>query len=590
MADKSPEVYGTVTGIGDGGTLLVTLDNGEPGAAEFSEISRQTNIRRDNLERMIGWHMGFIAGEAREDGRIGLSGRAYEEREYERICGDFRSGVRNVYPGRLASVTADGKLAFYRLAQGVTGALHVSMFSLGRVYSFRDIELPKELTVAVSGIDSRGWLSLSAKPAFGDFEYSVKRMNLADGALVEGIVANIMADGAAAIMLAPNLTVLTDACCRVYPGDSVRMRIRRIDWEQHRVKAQMMEKLETENRRFNYSEWNRSPDELGEYVDLQAFDERIRLNKPQAAPKESAPVEQEKMDFSVSATRSPFSTYLNERVVREAHKPSRVQDIYFESRMGYLGEKHMKVAQAVEELKYSSAWQVRRYLFLKEKLSVSEREMKGIIDRLVKHDIIGVLRFQSDEGSLLTRVLHPSLNFRAFCGRNPRNFGPKDYIDGDASGIKMRLASNQLLIGFIHSREQIGQIDTHPFLRDEASDIRLRPRHVLDYDGKKYYLEAVRRGWENDFLDKLGRYEKLLARRQEDAAVIVVLEEESLVQPMADRISALRISFPVWLTDDLSCLPDPELTEVPAVGMTGDVTSAARLLFSRLKQKIEDRG
>lgn len=569
--------------------MTIELEDGREGCVKYEEITRQSNIRRGNLDRLIGRRMGFIPGEEREDGKLTLSGRAFEEIEYRRIYDDFYEKRRNVYPGKLVSVTTDGKLAFYQLAQGVTGALHVSAFSLCRVYSFRDIELPKQLTVAVSGIDSRGWLSLSSKPAFGDFEDSVEKLGLAEGATTEGMVSNIMADGAAAIMLAPNLMVLTDACCRVHPGDRVRLRVRRIDSELHRVKTQMLELIEEAAVQFDYQAWVRMPEELEAYIDIQRFDERIRLNRPQTTKAAAPRVEQEAPDFSVTATRSPFSTYRNERIVREQHKPSRVQDIYFEARMGYLSEKHMKVANAVEALKYASAWQIRRYLYLKDKLLISERELKSVVDRLVKHDIIAVLRFQSDEGSLLTRVLHPSINYRAFSGKNARNFSPKDFMESEARNIKMRLAANQLLIGMMRSATAEHEVDTHPFLRSEETDVRVRPRHMLEQEGKTRYLEAVRKGWENEFLDKLGRYEALLGRVGEDAGVVAVMEDSAQAEDMAARVGALKLSFPVWLTDDLSCLPEPVLKEIPAAQVFGDVPAAAKALLNRIRQKIEDR-
>lgn len=586
---NGPEVYGTIVRTAEDGSVWVELEDGRQGRAEFSEITRQTNLKREGLERMVGWRMGFMPGETGEDGCLILSGRAFEESEYQRIRDDFEQKRRNIYPGRLVSITADGKLAFYKLAQGVTGALHVSAFSLCRVYSFRDIELPKQLMVAVSGIDGRGWLSLSAKPAFGDFEYAVRRLELAENMTVDGLVSGIMADGAAAIMLAPNLTVLTDAACRVYPGDWVRLRVRRIDHEQHRVKVQMLERTEDRGRRFGYQAWVREAGELEAYTDLQQFDERVRLHKPQNARQEEPEEEAAAPDFSVAASRSPFSTYRNERIVREAHQPSRVQDIYFEARMGYLSDKHMKTAAAIEALKYSSAWQVRRFLYLTENLSVSERELKNIIDRLVKHDVVGVLRFQSDEGSLLTRVLYPSINYRAFVGRNPRNFGPKDFMESDAAGVKTRLAANQLLIGLLHAAESAPQVDTHPFLKLEENDIRIRPRHMLTTDGRVRYLEAVRKGGEENFLEKLRRYETVLGRTKEDAGVVAVMEDGAQAEAMAARVSEMRLSIPVWLTDDLNCLPDPALTEIQAASVLTDVPAAAKAILQKIRQKIEER-
>lgn len=579
MAVERPEVYGVVSGSSEDGTLTIELENGELGIAAFEQISRQANIRRDNLERMIGWRLGFLPMNRREDGLIELSGRAFEEQEFERIRDDFRKGNRNIYPARLVSVTADGKLAFYRLAQGVNGALHVSQFSLCRVFSFREIDLPRELSVAISDIDGRGWLSLSAKPAFGDFEYSVRRLELTEGSVVEGVVTGIMADGAVAVMLAPNLTVLTDASCRVFPGDWVKVRCRRIDWEQHRIKTQMIERIGQPERRFSYAEWIRLPEEMGAYVNLSEFDARIRLSRPVPVEKPQEKEGEKEIEYTVSASRSPFSTFKNERIVREAHHPSRIQDIYFETRMGYLSERHLKVAAAVEELKYSSAWQVRRFLHLKEGLSMPDREIKGIVDRLIKHDIIGVLRFQSDEGSLLTRVLHPALNYRSFCGRHPRNFGPRDFMETNPANVKMRLAANQLLIGLMHSRSGLEEPETHPFLRDEEIEVRIRPRHTVMESGRKYYIEAVRSGWEEEFFSKLHRYAQLFEHQKiHDACVLVALENQEHVQNIREQIAEMKLPFAVWLTDDLSCLPEPKFIQIPA---------AARSLLQRIIQKID---
>ncbi len=588
MFSKGPAVYGTVTGVTQERSLLIELEDGRSGYVPLEEISRQNHLRSEGLERMIGWRLGFISGETQQDGRVVLSGRAFEENEYRRISEGYTQKERNVYQGKLVSLTADGKLAFYRLAQGVTGALHVSAFCLCRIYSFREIDLPRQLTVAISGIDSKGWLSLSAKPAFGDFEYSADRLGLKESDTVEGMVSNIMADGAAAIILAPNLTVLTDVSSRVYPGDWVKLRIRRIDRELHRIKAQMLERAENRSGQFDYQQWVMAPETLEAYIDLQAFDEKIRLHRPAAKPVVRVP-EEDDIDFSVAASRSPFSTYQNERIVRDAQHPSRVQDIYFEARMGYLGDKHMKVAAAVEELKYSSAWQVRRYLYLTEKIAISERELKGVIDRLVKHDIITVLRFRSDEGTLLTRVLHPSINFKAFVGRNPRNFGPKDFIESEASSVKMRLAANQLLIGLLHGAENAEDVETHPFLRCDEVNVRIRPRHQLKIGGRVRYLESVRIGWEEEFFEKLKRYEILLNRTKEDAGVMAVMEDSTQAEAVAARVSEMRLSIPVWLTDDLNCLPEPVFTEIPAASALGDISTAAKVLLQRVRQKIEDR-
>ena len=145
MAERSPAMYGTVSGVEADNSLLVALENGRQGRVPFSEITRQDNVKAETLHRLIGRRLGFIETEASDaqlqengstenkEAAVMLSARLYEQREYERVCRAFSDGTCNVYAGQLTSITTDGKLAFYQIAQGVTGALHVSSFSLCRV-------------------------------------------------------------------------------------------------------------------------------------------------------------------------------------------------------------------------------------------------------------------------------------------------------------------------------------------------------------------------------------------------------------------------------------------------------------------------
>jgi hypothetical protein len=346
----------------------------------------------------------------------------------------------------------------------------------------------------------------------------------------------------------------------------------------------MLEKIDKGSDSFDYQAWNIPAGKLDAYIELSEFEERIRLKRPQQEKENTAEETPQRIDFSINAMRSPFSTYANERVVREVRRPSRVQDIYFEARMGYLGERHVKIANAVEALKYASAWQLRRYLYLKEGMQLSERELKGIIDRLVKHDVLAVLRFQSDEGNLLTRVLHPSLNFRAFSGRNPRNFGAKDFMENDAASIKMRLAANQLLIGLWNGCTDVKNVETHPFLRDDEAEVRIRPRHSMQIAGKTCYLEAIRKNWEQQILDKLSRYELYFARSKEEAIVYIVVEEQEAVARIAEKIEEMKLSFTVILTDDIHCLPEPSGTEIPAAKKGEAAERENSLLFKALQR------
>ena len=565
MTNTNQAISGTVQAVQPDGSLLVRLNDGGYGVVPPQEIRRQQSARPESPNHIIGRNMHFLCTDAPADGPVLLSARAYEEQVYQKICSDFHAGLKNVYPARLTSVTPDGKLAFYRLAQGVSGALHVSALCLARVHSFREINVPRQLTVAVSSIDSRGFISLSSKPAFGDFSASVRRLALTEGCTAEGVVSSLLSDGAVSVMLAPNLVILADARFSLRPGEAVRLRIRRIDHEQRRIRALLTDRIESPAPAFPYECWSVPADELPAWIDLAEFDRLLRPVRP-SPPEPREPGPAPVIEYSVTATRSPFSSYANERIVREARRNSRLQDITFEARMGYLNERHLKTAQTIESLKYSSAWQVRRFLHLRHGLALSDRELKGIIDRLVKHDIIAVLRFQSDEGSLLTRVLHPSINYHAFCGERARAFAPRDFIEEDPVVIKTRLASNQLLIALLHSHPGIELLDTHPFLSCEETGARVRPRHIVAQGSQTRCLEAVRASRMEEFREKLLRYEQLWTGQKADTGVIVSVEDHSLVAPTALLIGEMHLSYPVWLTDDLGCLPEPTFICVPPEG------------------------
>ena len=135
MTNTNQAISGTVQAVQPDGSLLVRLNDGGYGVVPPQEIRRQQSARPESPNHIIGRNMHFLCTDAPADGPVLLSARAYEEQVYQKICSDFHAGLKNVYPARLTSVTPDGKLAFYRLAQGVSGALHVSALCLARVHS-----------------------------------------------------------------------------------------------------------------------------------------------------------------------------------------------------------------------------------------------------------------------------------------------------------------------------------------------------------------------------------------------------------------------------------------------------------------------
>ena len=65
-----------------------------------------------------------------------------------------------------------------------------------------------------------------------------------------------------------------------------------------------------------------------------------------------------------------------------------------------------------------------------------------------------------------------------------------------------------------------------------------------------------------------------------DAEIVIVAEDAEMVGAMARWIGDMRLNISVWMTEDLKCLPEPVLSEVP---------SAPKSLLQRIKSKLEER-
>jgi len=95
MAERSPEVYGTVSGMDASGRLLVALDGGAEGLVEWNEISRQEKLRQDLLSNGLYETASVVAIE--QDWRVRVNGRS----PYRVICRVEREGVLHEYRSHL---------------------------------------------------------------------------------------------------------------------------------------------------------------------------------------------------------------------------------------------------------------------------------------------------------------------------------------------------------------------------------------------------------------------------------------------------------------------------------------------------------
>lgn len=565
MFGKNESVFGVVTACGNDNTLTVRLDNGETGLVAVGEIGRREVNENANFSWMINRRWGFFAGDKNDEGYWMLSGKAYEESLYQEIVRAFMAKERNVYKAHLSSVTRDGKLAFYTLAQGVNASVSLADFAYTRIESFNEIEMPRDLTVAIKEIDSKGRIRLYTKLAFGDFDFSVERLMLVPGSVAEGYVSGyVPTNGDSVVTLAPNLTILTR---RAPIGRWVKVQIIRVNHEEQRLKGDIVADCEENGRKFAFGDWCLGCETFPAYVEIEDFESRIgpQNRGSQRVPAPQAEEDDIQISYETTAAFSPFALREGEVGVRSALNGGCTKHIVFEAQHGYLTEKHMMAAKAVNDLRYTTSWQVQRYLHLKYGVKISEKSLRSILNRLIKLDIIHTLHFSKDGQCSVQNILYPGATmYKEYTG-SPRYLPNWSYsAEPDVAQIKCCLSANQLLLGVMHGWDNIREVENRVYIMTE-SGLRIRPRHkVVVEDGSVFYLESVRSNWMDDMLEKLQRYEAYLKDAQEQAKVMITLEAEGEITSFAKKVAELQLGFSVLITSDLQCLPEPVALEVPA--------------------------
>lgn len=535
--------------------LQARLDGGVVVHIPFCEITRQTNLSAEYALRQVGRTL-FMQPLSQEDPTL-YSIRAYEEARFQQIRRDFLDGTRNTYPARFKLIAPGGKLAFYQLAQGVNGAVHVKEFSCGRIDDFNRIEMPRELPIIVREIDAQGRLVLTARPAFGTFDDTLRRLSLSPGSLATGTVC-FHFPKAVGVMLSPNIMTLADSDQFPPTGSCVQVEILRIDASEHKIRSRLIGP--SSDLPMRHADW--VVPLPGPWTDLEAFAQAVEVKKP-PAENETLKPPPEPPTFCLEAERSPFCTYPQETITREQNAPVAPQSLYRQVRPGHTDARLSAVAQAVEELRYCTAWQLQRYLYLRNGLLIERARLNGLLERLCTLDVLSALRFSSGGVECKFKTYHPSLNYRCLMERNPRNFGAADLAEANPARVKARLASNQLLLGMLNEAESSPcELDTHPYLFDRESGVRVRPKHMLTCGGLCSLIDAFRMDDQTACEEKLARYGRYFGHNPRDNMQLCLVVEDSQQETFLEVASRAGLPFPVLLTTDLRCLPAPQFETV----------------------------
>lgn len=482
------------------------------------------------------------------------SARLYEEAEYAKIRSTFEEGVRNTYNASFKCITASGKIALYELAQGVVGGIHVRNFSLNRIPSFYDVKLPETLPVTILGFDEDK-LTLSSAAGFLGFRESVEHLGLEPGCTADGYALDWLTGGTGVVViLAPNLYTIVNWSPT---NRHVRVRIKRIDFENNRVKADFIE--ENLNPAFrSFDEFVRPEFDL--MTDPDAF---VKANKP--GKKKAAAVDEEDDNeeavpevpsFEIRSTVSPFRILEGETIQFDHDHPHSKLDVGIEH--GKLTQKHAELAAAVDYLKYTSFDHLYKYLYLTGR-PMNERKLRKQLEILCRYSILRRFKFACPEGTPETSKKYTSfvytrgINYLDFAGTY-HSFHYTIPKDGDrATYAKGRLAVNALLLGLLHLYEDVTVENLYKFDSCEEDGKALYTSyHVSSPELGECWLESCRSDYEDRILSRLQRY-NLSGRLRSTDNVLITLEDKDHLERFAEKVRDLKLGYTVRMTYDIKC-------------------------------------
>ena len=544
------------------GLKIRILDTDEQVYIPADEISRR-DIK--NPQYLLGALICAVPLDRIHDGLPVYSSRIVEEEEYEKIRSDFEEGKRNTYTATLNWVDKSGKLALYKLAYGVVGAIHVKNFCFNRLEDYRSFPPPQTLPVTILGIDGDR-INLSSVASFGTFAENIETLDIKPGCQVVGLAVGWLPNnGGMLVMLAPNLSTVV----KWAPvGKKVRVRITGVDYERNRVKSVYVEACDGDDTDLlEFSRFVKYPEEA--VVDTCAFIEANKVQKAaESNPTESTssePAEEVVMppSFEIKSTVSPLRIFENEKIILDSTLRHLAFGIGIST--GRLTKKHADLAEAVDTLRFTTSYHLERYLYLTDQLTCSRNTIDKMLETLCIFHVLCRFRYSSDvmdEDKKSMYVYTRGTNYKRFVGRF-RSFSRRVPMDGEISSYsKGRLAVNQLLLGILKNYTDVQIHGPYKFAPSETDDSNLFCCYRLyTHELGSCVIESCRDDYDEALTAKLLRYNTRFQETHDDCSVLITLEDEAHVERFAARIGELHLSYRVYLTHDLKCF-EKEFTKV----------------------------
>ncbi len=181
---------------------------------------------------------------------------------------------------------------------------------------------------------------------------------------------------------------------------------------------------------------------------------------------------------------------------------------------------------------------------------LSDRELKRTLDRMIRLNILGVLRIGSDMGHMTSRILVPASHYEYFCQRPPRDRMSATEIEGlDAACVKEHLAVNQLLLGALNALRLQGQEVLEAAITGMSRcRIQLKVRTL--------YLTACRKEREMNLLSWLKGLEDAFRSGGQSCEVLIAAETLAHKRRLNRTIAGLNLSIPYRIVEDLDILSE----------------------------------
>lgn len=570
---------GTIIRCDFNNNLTVELENHDLVYVPYEEV-RKYQAEDADFTYMVGKTIKLLPTESVNDfGMPIYSHKAYEIAELDEMKRDLAEKRRNTYWAKLHSILPNGQLAFYRIeGTDISGAVPLHDFCFNRLHSFHDCIMPVRIQVAVREFCENGHVKMCAIPGFWGFDESIDRLNVYPGNLLEGEVTSIIPKtGVSVVCLAPNLVTLVDGAPY---GSRVRIKIKSVDRDLHRVKACLAEDgiIETNCvKPFDYTRFVET-ESLPAFVDLATYRKENQLSKKQASAQSEPilhsqePVEKPSFDFK--AEFSPFSMngFINERVVYDAPGYGTVSAIQTAVQRGDLTEEHRFFASLFLKLRFATKFQLVRTAYLLEGKLYDENRVGKILEKLYAMNILGRLHFRSDgrvdepsDTPITTKfhVYYPGRNYLGFMGCRVPYCSLYQTTTENPGVSKTRLSLNQLLLGMLNcyqDRDSRFEASKRIFFEDRE---HLTVSYQLTVGEERFYLESIRSNWHEESLDKLLRYDRYFKTTPHaHGTMYLTLENQEEIDAVEDKIKALGLSYTVVLTHDLAIFPTPEFIKV----------------------------